>query len=59
MYAHVYRFAIDGDGFAIFADYSLYYHNLIQFQIDNRLIADSVLLPFYCHFEKVTLKTAK
>lgn len=42
MYAHIYRFAIDGNGIAIFADYSLY------FLIDDRVIAHSVLLPFYC-----------
>lgn len=48
MYAHIYRFAIDGNGIAIFADYSLYDHNLIRFLIDDRVIAHSVLLPFYC-----------
>lgn len=48
VYAHVYSFAIDGNGIAIFADYSLYDHNLIRFLIDDRVIADSVLLPFYC-----------
>lgn len=35
MYAHVYSFAIDGNGIAIFADYSLYDHNLIRFLIDD------------------------